>query len=112
MSGNNFEQVVAENLSATGASASINADGDQFSVQVVGGTSSGSGAATVDVEVSNVPNPTVDGHWSVAGTITLTLGTDITSDALALVVPYKRIRVNVTAISGTGAKVSAYGCGG
>ena len=67
-------------------------------------TVSGTGAvtATVDIEVSN------DGtNWcdTAAGTITLS-GTTSATDGFTTTSPWKYVRANVTAISGTGATVS------
>lgn len=107
----NLVQIIAENKNSTGASDKLAIEGNPFSVQVLGETSSGAGAATVEIQVSNVPSPSVDGDWVVAGTASLTLSTARSSEALSFTVPYKYVRVEITAISGTGAKVSSYACG-
>lgn len=104
--------ILKEAITATGSSDPVQLNSDQFSVQASGFTTAGAGAATVVVEVSNVPSPTVDGDWVAAGTISLTLATTKSADAVAIAVPYKRARVRVSAISGTGASVSAYLCQG
>lgn len=108
----NFVTIIAENVTNTNASVKKFPVRTHFSVQVVGATTAGAGSAVVQVEVSNVLNPTLDGHWSVAGIITLTLSSTLTSDALAIIVPYKHVRVRATSISGTGANYSAYLCAG
>jgi hypothetical protein len=84
----------------TGASAGFRAPSER-SFQAHGVTSSGSGAATVKVQVSND-----NANWIDLGTISLTLGTTRTTDGFASVASWCFVRGNVTAISGTGAKVS------
>jgi hypothetical protein len=55
------------------------------------------------IEVSN------DGvNYITMGTITLTLGTSVTSDGFAVANSYEYYRANVSAISGTGANVTVY----
>ncbi len=68
-----------------------------------GTTSSGTGSATIVIEVSN--NGTV---WlaSPLGTITLTLGTTATADGFQADTSFAYMRARVTAISGTGASVN------
>lgn len=69
--------------------------------QVWGSTSSGAGAALVDIDVSN------DGvNFVYAGSITLTLGTTSVSDALPVTANYAFGRANVRSISGTGATLN------
>jgi hypothetical protein len=70
-------------------------------VEAHGTTSSGSGAASISIEVSN--NGT---SWITAGTIGLTLGTTQTSDGFVMDAPWLYVRANVASISGTGASVS------
>lgn len=71
---------------------------------VNGSTTSGVGSATVQIQGS-ADNIT----WDPAiGTITLTLGTVATSDSLASMDRYKWVRLNVTAISGTGASINGW----
>ena len=73
------------------------------SFQAVGETSAGSGAATVLIQVSN------DGvNFLTMGTITLTLGTAVTSDGFAAANTWEYYRANVSAISGTDATVSVF----
>jgi hypothetical protein len=91
---------------ATGAGSGFSMpDNGNTSFQVSGSTTSGAGAAIVDVEVSN------DGdNWDNLGTITLTLGTASTSDSFStLGAHWELVRMNVTAISGTGASVRGFG---
>ena len=70
--------------------------------QASGFTSSGAGAATIDIRVSN------DGsdYSTVLGTITLTLGTTVVSDGFGSILPWRYVKPHVTAISGTGASVT------
>lgn len=93
-----------DNATTTGAGAHrANANKSKLTFQATGFTTSGVGAATIAIEVSN------DGLvWLTLGTITLTLGTTITGDGFAADAPWGMLRANVTAISGTGASVSAY----
>lgn len=68
-------------------------------------TGTGAVSATVDVEVSNDGINALD---TPAGTITLS-GTSIHSDGFTTSnAPWKYIRLNVTAIAGTGAKVTGF----
>lgn len=71
--------------------------------QAIGSTSSGSGSATIKVQVSNDGTNFID-----AGTITLTLSTTTTSDGFSIDAPWAFIRGNTTAISGTNAAVTLY----
>lgn len=91
------------NATATGARAKKALDGPFTTFQAAGTTSSGVGAATINIEVSNDET-----NWLVAGTINLTLGTTSTSDGFAMNASWPFARANVTAISGTGAAVSAW----
>jgi hypothetical protein len=82
--------------------------GAELSFQAVGRTTAGVGAATVEIQVSNVPEPSVDGHWLTALEIVLTLGTTDTSDGQQIDACWRHARAKVTAISGTGANVDVY----
>lgn len=75
-------------------------------IHAFGSTTAGVGAASITVLVSN------DGtNFFVIDTLSLTLGTTVTSDTYESLYPYKFIRVNVASISGTNASVSAImGC--
>lgn len=75
--------------------------------QATGTTTSGAGAATVTVQVSNVPTPGAN-DWITIGTITLTLGTTSTTDGFVSIAAWENVRGNITAISGTGASVNLY----
>jgi hypothetical protein len=71
--------------------------------QLTGKTTSGTGAVSVDVKVSN---NNVD--WILAGTISLTLGTTLATDGFNMTASWGWARGEVTSISGTGASVSLY----
>lgn len=86
---------------ATGAGSSVKPVGSNRTFQAHGTTSAGAGAATIVVQVSNN-----DSDWITLGTISLTLSTTSSSDGFASDAPWKYVRGNVTAISGTDATVS------
>jgi hypothetical protein len=71
--------------------------------QASGQTSSGSGAATIVIEVSNVDEADT---FMELGTITLVLGTTDTADGFTTCAPWVYARARVSAISGTGASVT------
>lgn len=100
-----FAKKILDGATATGAGSTYEPMSKDRVFQATGLTSSGSGAASIDVEVS------LDGsNWDVMGTISLTLGTTSTSDSFASTTPWKYVRGNVTSISGTGATVYLW-CG-
>ena len=69
--------------------------------QTIGKTSSGTGSATIVIEVS------INGiNWLTFGTITLVLGTAEISDGLVIAAPWAYARANCTSITGTGGKVT------
>ena len=87
----------------TGAGTKIYKDSPYATFQAVL-TGTGAVTATVTIEVSN------DGtNWgaTVMGTITLS-GTNAVSDGFTTVAPWRFVRANVTAISGTAATVQVY----
>ena len=87
---------------ATGAGAAVNGIRGVKTFQAIGTTSAGAGSATIVIQ------GTVDqSNWNTIGTITLTLGTSATSDSFTSDDRFLAVRANVTAISGTGAAVSA-----
>lgn len=93
---------VLSNATETGAGSSHRMiGGGRVSVEAHGVTTSGSGASSINIEVSN-NNST----WQTAGTIDLTLGITQTSDGFVMDAPWLYVRANVVSISGTGAKVS------
>lgn len=92
-------------VTTTGAGGPVSRAPGVSSVLAWGTTSSGAGAATIAVEVSN------DGtNWVVAGTIVLVLATTVTTgtntDGFTINAGWAYIRANVTAISGTDAAVT------
>lgn len=97
-----FELLAAK--TATGAGNIFNCvDDGKRTFQANGTTSSGTGSATITVEVS------VDKvNWITMGTITLTLATTASSDGFASDAAWPYVRGNVTAISGTGASVNLW----
>ena len=105
-----MSQILLNAVSTTGAGGAWNprdtsaiATYTQHSFQAVGNTSASTGAATILIQVSN------DGvNYITLGTITLTLGTSVTSDGFAVANSYEYYRANVSAISGTGAQVTVY----
>lgn len=87
----------------TGAGESAETVGSKRTVQLIGSTSAGAGAASVTVQTSNDNT-----NWTTVDTLTLTLGTVVTSDVYTSDLPWKYIRGNVGSISGTGASVTLY----
>lgn len=69
-----------------------------------GTTSSGAGAASIVVQVSNFES-SVDADWITLGTISLTLGTTSTGDGFASSAGWTYVRGKIASISGTGASV-------
>lgn len=93
---------IGNNLTSTGA-ATARSFYQPSTVMVSGDTSSGTGSATVYVQVSN------DGtNFVTACTITLALTTSVSSDGCAINAMWQHVRVNVNAISGTGASLDAW----
>lgn len=81
----------------------------KLTFQAVGRTTSGSGAATIDIQVSNVTNPTQDAHWLTAMTISLTLtSANDVGDGQEFDARWRHVRARVTSISGTGASVDVF----
>jgi hypothetical protein len=103
-------QILLSNATATGAGEAWHprataalATYTYHSFQAVGSTSASTGAATILIQVSN------DGvNYITMGTITLVLGTSATSDGFAVANSYEYYRANLSAISGTNAKVTVY----
>lgn len=71
--------------------------------QAVGSTTVSTGSATILVQASqdNV-------NWVLLDTLSLVLGTAITSDTFYVSSPWKYVRGNLSAITGTGASASLY----
>lgn len=94
---------ILDAATATGAGNVATLDTVDLTFQAAGTTSSGSGSATVVIQVSDN-----NSDWLTLGTITLTLGTTSTSDGFASAATWAFVRANVTAISGTDATVSVW----
>ena len=88
---------------ATGESGSHTPRGRKATFQAVGSTTAGAGTATVKVQVSNDEE-----IWLDAASIALTLATIESSDGFTLDAPWKFVRANLTALTGTGAEVSVF----
>lgn len=73
------------------------------SYEVYGTTSAGSGSAIVVVEVRNSENSS----WKTMATVTLTLGTAVTSDGFVSSAAWRYVRARVTTLTGTTATVAA-----
>lgn len=87
---------------ATGSGEVFLPNGDgKRTFQATGTTSAGVGAVDVNIEVSNDLV-----KYIVMGTISLTLGTTATTDGFVSDAPWKYVKANVTAISGTNATVT------
>lgn len=91
-----------EGVTAVGSSPVREPFGGYKTFQAWGTTSSGSGSATILVEVTNDEAA----PWLTLATIVLTLGTVATSDGVGVDVAWRAMRVRVSAISGTGASVN------
>jgi hypothetical protein len=93
---------VGSPAAATGPGTAVAGRSATKTYQVSGQTTSGTGAASANIEGSNNGGLSFD----VIGTIGLTLGTTTTSDSFTSFDRYLLVRMNVTSISGTGASVS------
>lgn len=94
---------ILTDVTTPAASEAISVGSNNKAFQVKGSTSSGAGAASVVVEVSNDPA----WPWITLATISLTLGTTATSEGVVMLAGWKWVRIRVASISGTDAKVSA-----
>jgi hypothetical protein len=91
-------------VTVTGAGNAIYKDSPHATFHAVV-TGTGAVTATVDIEVSNDGSTWVD---TVAGTITLSGTTSHADGFTTTAAPWKFVRANVTAISGTGATVQVW----
>lgn len=90
-------------VTSTGAGNFVYKDAPKATFQaIVSGT--GAVTATVTIEYSN---DGVNACSTVGGTITLS-GTTSSTDGFTSDAPWKYVRANVTAVSGTGATVQVY----
>ena|ERR1044072_3596879 len=97
---------ILDNATTTGAGDGYYKDSPYSTFQAVV-EGSGAVSATVDIEVTNQVDVTgTPVNWCATpmGTITLS-GTTSDSDGFTTAAPWKYVRANVTAISGTGASV-------
>jgi hypothetical protein len=102
--------IMLSDVAVTGASETMAPRCLYRTFQASGVTSSGAGAATVVIQATNVASPTST-DWLTLGTITLTLSTTRTPDGFVSAAPWRFVRANVTAISGTGATARVWmGC--
>lgn len=99
----NNSLVMVSGATATGTGSGIDIFGTNWTFQAYGSTSAGTGAATILVQVSNVD---VDATYITMGTISLTLGTTVTSDGFSSNAAWKYVRYKISAISGTNAAVT------
>lgn len=90
---------------ATGPGEAHNLFRGEKSFQLTGQTSAGAGSATVTVEVCDQDVPV---NWITMCTITLALTTATSTDGSTSNAPWRWVRGNVTAISGTGAAVTLW----
>ena len=74
-------------------------------IQTFAATSSGAGALTMLVQATNIDPPGAN-DWFTIATLTLALTTTRATDGLVVDAPWRWIRGNVSAISGTGAAAS------
>ena len=93
-------------VTVTGAGESHKPQKVQRTFHASGKTSAGVGSAVIKVQVSNAVNPSVDGDWIDMATITLILGTTVTSDGFASDAPWLHIRGKVTTLTGTDAETT------
>lgn len=95
-------------VTSTGAGNKIALSGSKHTFQAMGITSSGSGTAVVNIEVSSVELPASNSDWVLAGTITISFGTTAVADGFTMNAPWKWARARLTSITGTNASVTAW----
>lgn len=90
---------------ATGASAAIYKESPYGAFQAIV-TGTGAVTATINIDVSNeeLTGQGTNSNWITMGTITLS-GTTSATDGFNTICPWRFVRANVTALTGTGAKV-------
>lgn len=103
----NSAKFLIKNAIVTGAGATVITYGDSRVIQVDGATTAGAGAATVLVQA----RASEDAGWVTLHTFTLVLSSTLASSAHFSEQPWPLIRLNVTAISGTGASISGWVAG-
>lgn len=95
------KQKIFTAVTSTGFQEKFQLRGSKKVFQAYGNTSSGSGSATIVIQGSIFGD-----EFVTLGTISLTLGTAVTSNGFAIDAPWPYIRANVQALSGTGASVT------
>jgi len=96
-----YTQALLSSVLVTGAGEKFDPFGETRSFQLTGTTSAGAGTASVDIEVSN------DGtNFLKMANLSLVLGTSVTQAACYSLVPWRYVRGNVIAITGTDASVT------
>jgi hypothetical protein len=98
------------NATATGGSEAKTPWGQKFTITVESAVTAGSGTSVTQIQISNnTTRPTADADWDTLGTVTFAvLSTAKSVDTIAVNVPYRWVRANVTTIGGTNAWVQAY----
>ena len=90
---------------STGASSPIFKESPYSAFQaIVTGTGTVTGTINIDVTNEDATAQGTKSNWITIGTITLS-GTTTATDGFTTVAPWRYVRANVTAISGTGATV-------
>ena len=90
---------------AVGANIDLVSDGNTQALKAVQATVTGTGAVSATVIIEAINNP-ASGNWLTLATITLT-GTTAATDGFTFDAPWSYVRARLTAISGTGASVTA-----
>jgi hypothetical protein len=88
-------------VTTTGLQEKFQPRGSKKVFQAYGTTSAGAGSATIVIQGSIFGD-----NFITLGTISLTLGTTLTSDGFAIDACWPFVRANVSAISGTNATVT------
>lgn len=95
-----MRKTLAADIIATGAATKVDSIPGPKTYGANGATSASTGAATILIEGS------FDGAtWSTIATLSLTLGTTATATHANSPDAFPMVRANITAITGTGAKV-------
>jgi hypothetical protein len=96
--------IILDDKIATGAGDVHKPNGAKRTAQCMAETSAGAGTASIAIEVSNDNT-----NWITAGTISLSFDDDpIVDDGFVMDSPWRYLRANVTAISGTDATVDCW----
>jgi hypothetical protein len=91
---------------STGASMAIYKESPYSAFQgIVTGTGAVSGTITIQATNEDATAQGTNSNWITIGTITLS-GTTSATDGFATIAPWRWVRSNVSAVSGTGATIS------